>query len=99
LAGKSNQITPRRRQNQWLRRLRDIRGIRRELARCYGEAREGALSWQDAARAASVLQILGRMIEGSDFEERLAALEGAIAERDAMPVRGNGHAGAYHAPR
>ena len=59
----------------WIRRLRDIRGVRRELARVYGDARGGAMSWQDASRAANVLQILVRTLEGSDLEQRIAELE------------------------
>jgi hypothetical protein len=57
----------------------------------YAQARYEKIPWQDAARAASILQILTRMIEGDTFEQRLAALEQALAERD--PGRKpNGHA-------
>jgi hypothetical protein len=49
--------------------------VRRELARVYREARAGKLDVADASKLANILQIMGRMIESSDFEARLAALE------------------------
>jgi hypothetical protein len=58
-----------------VRRLRDVRGCRRELARIYGLARDGSMDWSDAARAGSILMTLTRVIEGSDFERRIAVLE------------------------
>ena len=35
------------------------------------------MSWQDASRAANVLQILVRTLERSDLEQRIAELEKA----------------------
>jgi hypothetical protein len=61
-----------------------VRGIRRELAAVYTEAGQERFDWQSAARAASVLQILTRMIEASDIEERLSRLEAALDERDGI---------------
>jgi hypothetical protein len=49
--------------------------VRRELARLYRQARAGELEVGDASRLANILQILGRMIEGSVLERRLAELE------------------------
>jgi hypothetical protein len=49
-------------------------------------------------RAANVLQILSRMIEGSDIERRVEALEEAVADRQDQPYRPNG-GGAHHAAR
>ena len=72
-------------------RLTSVRGCRRELAVIYAEARQARLDWQSAARAASVLQILTRMIEGDTFEDRLAALESTLAEHDRRPPSRNGH--------
>jgi hypothetical protein len=74
----------------WLRRLRDVRGCRRELARVYGMGRDGELEWADASKAGSILQILIRAIEGSTFEARLASLEAAVAERQGKPTKPNG---------
>jgi hypothetical protein len=72
-------------------RLTSVRGCRRELAAVYHEARNKAgLDWSDAARVASILQILARMIEGSDFEARLTAIETALAEQNGRPVKANG---------
>ena len=62
-------------------RLATVRGCRRELAALYAEARQHRLDWQSAARAASVLQILTRMIEGDSFEARITALEQVAAEQ------------------
>ncbi len=72
-----------------------MRSARRELSQVYRDARvNGSMDWSDAARAASILQILAKMIEGSDFEQRLSALEGALAERQGKPTKPNG-AGRY----
>jgi len=49
--------------------------VRRELARLYSEARAGAVDVADASKLANILQILGRMIEAGDLEERISALE------------------------
>ena len=56
-------------------RLDSMAGVRRELARLYREARAGELDVAAASRLANVLQILGRMIEGSEIEARVEALE------------------------
>lgn len=45
-----------------------------ELGR-HREARAGSLDVGDASKLANVLQILGRMIEGSELETRIEALE------------------------
>ena len=78
----------------WLRRLRDARGCRREAARIYGLARSGGMDWQDANYASRILHTIYRMIEGSSFEARLEALEQAAAQ-DQPAGRPNGH----HRPR
>ncbi len=56
-------------------RLQTIDDVKRELARLYREARAKKVETQDASRLANLLFILGRMIEGSDLEKRLDALE------------------------
>lgn len=56
-------------------RLDTIGDVKSQLARLYREARGGKIATQDATRLASILAMLGRMIEGSDLEDRLAALE------------------------
>jgi hypothetical protein len=49
--------------------------VRRELTRVYREARVGKLDVANASKLANILQIMGRMIESSDIEARLAVLE------------------------
>ena len=77
-------------------RLATVRGCRRELAAVYAEARQDRLDWQSAARAASVLQILTRMIEGDAFEARIIALEQAAAgEHGHRATNGRGYYDAH----
>ena len=54
--------------------------IRRELVSSYTDARQARLDPKDASRLASVLAIVGRMIESGELEARLAELE-SLAER------------------
>jgi len=56
-------------------RLDTMARVRRELARVYREARAGGLDVADASKLANILQIMGRMIETTDVETRLDALE------------------------
>ena len=56
-------------------RLDTMARVRRELARVYREARAGRLDVADASKLANILQIMGRMIETSEVETRLDALE------------------------
>lgn len=58
-------------------RLQSIDDVKHELGRIYRLARRGVMETQDLSRYANVLQILGRLIEGSEVEARLAKLEGA----------------------
>ena len=50
--------------------------VTRELARLYRSGKSGEIPVSDVSRLANVLQILGRLIETSDLEQRLEALEG-----------------------
>ena len=56
-------------------RLSSIGDVKLELARLYRETRANKVATQDASRMANMLLILGRLIEGSDVEARLDALE------------------------
>jgi hypothetical protein len=56
-------------------KLATVKDVSRELGRLYREARTGRVATQDASRLANMLSILGRLIEGSDLEARLDALE------------------------
>lgn len=55
--------------------LKTAENVRQELARLYRQARTGDIEVADASRLGNLLQILGRMIETSDLEKRLEALE------------------------
>jgi hypothetical protein len=50
--------------------------VKREAGRLYRAARRGDVPAADASRMASVLALIARCVEGSDFEARLSALEG-----------------------
>lgn len=56
-------------------RLETVQDARKEMSKLYREARAGKIDVQDASRLANILMLIGRMIEGSDLEQRLEALE------------------------
>jgi hypothetical protein len=74
----------------WLRRLRTVGGVRRELCRVYGEARDGTLDPQDATRLTHVLVAITRLIEGSELEQQIADLRTRLDEMDAERQRRGG---------
>ena len=49
--------------------------VREEMARVYREMRRGELELQDGTRLVYVLTQIGKMIEATDIEERLKAME------------------------
>ena len=55
--------------------LRSIKDVQSEMARLYRSAKAGDLAVTDASRLANILALLGRLIEGADLEQRIAALE------------------------
>lgn len=57
--------------------LKTANDVAAELARVYRRARSEELDAQTASRLANILQILARLIETSDLEKRIEALEGA----------------------
>ena len=60
-------------------KLETVTDARKEMSKLYREARAGKLDVQDASRLANILMLIGRMIECSDIERRLEALEtGAV---------------------
>jgi len=61
--------------------LRNMDEIAKELARLYREMKGGTIATQDGSRMSNVLQILARVIEGGQLEQRLAALEEADKRR------------------
>lgn len=62
----------------------------RELGAVYRLAVRERMAWQDARAAAAILAAMRSLMEASGFEERLAALEAALAQRDHPYPRPNG---------
>jgi hypothetical protein len=62
-------------------RLDSLPRVRREMARIYLDAKRGDRNTQDASRLANILALIGRLIEGSELEGRIAALEQARQQR------------------
>lgn len=56
-------------------RLNTIDDVKAEMARLYREGKAGTREVSDVSRLANVLALLGRLIEGSELERRLTALE------------------------
>ena len=57
-------------------KLDSISDVKREMAKCYREARSGLLDVQDATKLTWCLQAVAKVIEGSDLEKRIEILEG-----------------------
>jgi len=62
--------------------LRTVDDVKAELARVYRNAKGGQMRIEDASRLANVLAILARLIEGAEFDARLAAIEADRAATD-----------------
>ncbi|MEP3055582.1 hypothetical protein [Ascidiaceihabitans sp.] len=58
-------------------KLDTVTDARKEMSKLYREARAGKIDIADASKLANILMLIGRMIEGCDFERRLDALEAA----------------------
>jgi hypothetical protein len=56
-------------------RLDTLDRVRRELVKVYRDARDGKRDVSDASKLGHLLVAIGRLIEGSDLERRLEALE------------------------
>lgn len=56
-------------------RLDTIDRVRAEVARVYRHCRAGNMTWENGCKAAHILGAIGRLLEGSQFEARLTALE------------------------
>lgn len=67
--------TPRNSKRRIRARLDTVSDARREVAKLYRMAREGEIEISDASKLANILALLARMVEGSDLEARLEALE------------------------
>jgi hypothetical protein len=62
-------------------RLDSLARVRFELVRIYREARDSKRDVSDASKLAHILALIGRILEGSDLEKRIAALEQAAREQ------------------
>lgn len=56
-------------------KLNTLQDVKREMAKVYREARSGSLDVQDSTKLVWMLQAVGKVIEGSDLEKRIEALE------------------------
>jgi len=56
-------------------RLDSLQGVRRELVRIYKDMRQKKIPTQEGTRFAFVLQIIAKVLEQSDLEQRIEALE------------------------
>ncbi len=66
-------------------KLNTVDDVKAEMARLYREGKSGARSVSDVSRLANVLSLMGRLIEGADFEARMAALEAAASKEGGTP--------------
>lgn len=55
--------------------LDTMQDVKREMAKVYREARSGVLEVTDASKLTYMLGTIGKIIEGSDLEKRIEALE------------------------
>jgi hypothetical protein len=62
-------------------RLDSLHRVRFELVRVYRSARDGERDVGDASKLAHILVAIARILEGSDLEKRITALEQAKDQR------------------
>lgn len=58
-------------------KLNTVADVQRELAKLYRLARSKHMDTSEASKLANILVMIARIMETSDLEARLAALEGA----------------------
>lgn len=56
-------------------KLKTMDDVKAEMARLYRECKSGRRDVADGSKLANMLSLLGRLIEGADFEARLQAIE------------------------
>jgi len=61
--------------------LETLTDVRREMARVYRGMRHGRIDSQDATRMTYVLTQIARIIEASELDARVAAVERALGSR------------------
>ena len=65
-------------------RLTSVGRVAIELGRLYRQARHGEVETIEAYRLATILSAMAKCLETSAFEERLAAMEAAVAQRETV---------------
>lgn len=76
--GKTGELSdlPSAKVTRYRAKLDSLQDVKREMAKCYREARSGVLDVQDSTKLVWVLQAVGKVIESSDLEKRVEILEG-----------------------
>ena len=75
VTGEVVEYTPNGKAARYRAKLDTLQDVRREMAKVYREARSGLVDVQDATKLTWCLQAMGKVIEGSDLEKRIEALE------------------------
>lgn len=82
---KSPHPTPQRaRRGRYVHRLNKVSNVRMEMSRIYREARLGHLRPGDGTKMIYMLATIGRVIEGSDLERRIAQLEARLEAEEQL---------------
>lgn len=68
----SNSAMP---QKRYRCRLTTLAEVRHEMSRVYRETRSGLIASGDGYKLTVMLQSIGKVIEGSDLEQRISQLE------------------------
>lgn len=74
ITGKVEPIPPQKGQ-RYRCKLDTLQDVRREMSKVYREARSEMIDPATASKLVWVLQAVGKVIEGSDLEKRISALE------------------------
>ncbi|MDP1772130.1 MAG: hypothetical protein Q8L15_07585 [Methylobacter sp.] len=74
-SGEVTEYTPAGKPARYRCPLDSMSDIKREMAKIYREARSGLVDVQDATKLTWCLQAVAKVIEGSDLEKRIEALE------------------------
>jgi hypothetical protein len=62
------------------RGMNTLTDVRREMSRVYRDMRKDKIRTQDGTRLVYVLSMIGKIIESSDLQNRLEALEAKLAQ-------------------
>ena len=66
---------PPKRGRRYRCQLNTMQDVKREMSRIYREARSSLIDVSDASKLVYILGTVGKVIEGSELEKRIAALE------------------------